>query len=109
VNTNELLEDYKQEAIQHGICSEEGDSRRGNKAYDKLHKILKEIKDQGEESRLIELFNDENRWVQLWAASHCLEFEEKKSLKKLKQIKKEKLPHISSDAEYTIMEWKENK
>ena len=100
----ELLNQYRIEASKHGECTETGDYKNGNKAYKKLQNILQKITDMKAEERLLDLFNDSNKWVQLWSATHFLKSNEKQALKKLEELQKENIPHISTSAKYTIME-----
>ena len=58
-----------------------------------------------EVTKILELLEDEDLWVQLWAASHSLEIDEVKALKKLTEIQEAGIPLVSSSAKYTIEAW----
>jgi hypothetical protein len=65
---------YVAEATEHGRCTESGDYKRGNAAYDRMIVALGELRsfhDRGE-SVLIELLTHPNGWVRLGAATHLL-------------------------------------
>ena len=65
ISKEELLKNYKSAAAKYGICSEDGDSRNGNKAYEILEQTFTELNVIGKESRLLELLNDDNKWVSI--------------------------------------------
>jgi uncharacterized protein DUF2019 len=65
---------YIADAAEHGRCTESGDSKRGNAAFDRMIAALAELRrrpDRGE-SVLIELLSHPNGWVRLEAATHLL-------------------------------------
>jgi Domain of unknown function (DUF2019) len=65
---------YIADAAEHGHCTESGDFKRGNAAFDRMIATLAELRrrpDRGE-SVLIELLNHPNGWVRLEAATHLL-------------------------------------
>ncbi|MGL1894297.1 MAG: hypothetical protein OCD02_21885 [Spirochaetaceae bacterium] len=57
----QLLLNYKDEALKHGKCSENDDYKTGNKAYKKLHSALKGIVSIGEEQKIIELMENSSK------------------------------------------------
>ena len=65
---------YIAEAAEHGRCTESGDYKKGNAAYDRMIAALAQLRgraDQGE-SVLMELLGHPNGWVRLDAATHLL-------------------------------------
>ena len=65
---------YVADAAEHGRCTESGDFKKGNAAFDRMINALAELRrrpDRGE-SVLIELLNHPNGWVRLDAATHLL-------------------------------------
>lgn len=65
---------YVAEATEHGRCTESGDYKRGNAAYDRMIAALRELRthDDRGESVLTELLAHPNGWVRLGAATHLL-------------------------------------
>ena len=53
---------YVADATEHGRCTETGDYKRGNAAYDRMIAALKELRGQADrgESVLVELLNHPN-------------------------------------------------
>ena len=65
---------YIADAAEHGRCTESGDFKRGNAAFDRMIAALAELRrrpDRGE-SVLIELLSHPNGWVRLDAATALL-------------------------------------
>ena len=65
---------YVAEAVEHGRCTESGDYKRGNAAFDRMKAALAELRrcaDRGE-SILMELLNHPDGWVRLDAATDLL-------------------------------------
>ncbi|MCY2963553.1 MAG: hypothetical protein NT069_07875, partial [Planctomycetota bacterium] len=60
----------------------------------------------GHLARLFELYDDNDVWVQIWAASHTLEIDEERALEKLKQLENSRVPLIATIAKHTAVEWK---
>jgi hypothetical protein len=100
-----LLSDYRVSAIAHGSATIEGNSRKTNRAYDRLHETLNKIANSNEDNALLEFFNDTEVWVQLWAAAHSLEIDADKATAKLQSLADAEIPLISMSARYTIKEW----
>lgn len=65
---------YVAETTEHGRCTESGDYKRGNAAYDRMIVALGELRtcDDRGESVLTELLTHPNGWVRLGAATHLL-------------------------------------
>jgi hypothetical protein len=71
---NKVIEEYRNYAVLHWNASREGDYKTANKNYAKLTKIYKQLLGNEElrEKALIQLLNDSNYAVQVWAAAHSL-------------------------------------
>src|SRR5260370_5508052 len=67
-------ERYVAETAEHGRCTESGDYKRGNAAYDRMIAALAELRGRADrgESVLIELLDHPNGWVRLGPAIHLL-------------------------------------
>jgi len=65
---------YIAEAVEHGRCTESGDYKRGNAAFDRMKAVLAELRGRADrgESILMELLNHPNGWVRLDAATDLL-------------------------------------
>ncbi len=104
METNKLINEYKLEAEKYGECTEKGNIKNVNKAADNLYGIYQKLANASEVSKLKVLFDDPNKWVQLWAATDLLRSKDNSALKKLQELEKENIPHISADVKYIIME-----
>jgi len=62
------------DAIEHGRCTESGDYKKGNAAFDRMALALAELRERPDrgESVLVDLLNHPNGWVRLGAATHLL-------------------------------------
>lgn len=111
-----LKELYVEYAILHCISTISGNYRKTNKAYDKLTKILKTVEksysDEERKNFFNELLDDDNEYVKIWSAAHCLYLKifEKKSIVILKKIANSNAIEgiIRFDAEMTLKEYKKN-
>jgi Domain of unknown function (DUF2019) len=101
----QLLEEYRRYASEHGKHIKEADPDRSNVAHDNLHKTFLSLIAAGRGQDLILLFDDPDESVQLWAAAHSLEVDERKALEKLQAIA-DAASFVSLDAKYTIEEWR---
>jgi len=65
---------YIAAAAEHGRCTESGDYKRGNAAFDRMNAALAELRGRADrgESILVELLNHPNGWVRLDAATDLL-------------------------------------
>ena len=73
---DDLISDYRDAAIMHGDGTMSGDSKKANQAFNRLQDVLNKLTEIGEDKALLELFSDENVWVQLLVAAHSLETDE---------------------------------
>ena len=64
---------YIAAAAEHGRCTESGDYKRGNAAFDRMNAALAELRGRADrgESILVELLNHPNGWVRLDAIFQC--------------------------------------
>jgi hypothetical protein len=100
-----LLSGYRVSAIAHGSATIEGNFRKTNRAYARLHETLNKIANSKEDSALLELFNDTEVWAQLWAVAHSLEIDSDKATAMLQSFAGAKIPLIRMSARYAIKEW----
>jgi hypothetical protein len=104
--TFQMLQEYIRHASVHGNCTIEGDSEGANLAYGCLQQTFEQIVRSGEGDLLFGLYEDDDLWVQSWAAAHTLELNETRALAKLEQLVIARIPHVSTSAKYTIQGWK---
>ncbi len=73
-DTNKLLDIFQNQASIHGkqMCE---NAETANKAYDKLHGVIKGLKSLKALKNLSQLTDNENDYVKIWAA-HFLQFTE---------------------------------
>jgi hypothetical protein len=103
---HELVEQYRAAIERHCAAMSDGDAEKANLAVDDAENTLKKLVVAGEDQQLLDLFNDINPTVQLWAAVHTLEIAKQRALGKLHQIKSANIPMISLEAEISINEWR---
>jgi len=111
-DVNKIIEEYRNNAVLHWNASREGDYKTANKSYAKLSQIYKLLIQSEELSKnvLLNLLNDQNYAVQLWAASHCLALENSKegAVLKLELISKMSSNEAPSfEAKMILNEWRE--
>ena len=102
INTALLV--FEQAAKAHGIATETGNYKLGNKNYNKLIQAINYLKSECQVDRLLNYLNNEDCSVKLWAATYLLPSHEKTALKVLMSLSKEK-GLLSLNAETTIEEW----
>jgi hypothetical protein len=107
-----IIEEYKYFAVLHWNASREGDYKTANKNYAKLTKIFKQLQGSEElqEKVLVQLLNDNNYAVQLWAAAHSLGLGQYKddAVSKLEFISKMNADEAPSfEAKMTLQVWRE--
>ena len=103
---DELLATLPKWAIAEGERRLSGNSKATNKAYDQLHSTLKILIEKEWDNSILDFLNDENVWVQLWASAHCLELNEKLSVRKLEELIEKDASIAGMSAEYTLEGWK---
>jgi hypothetical protein len=101
-----ILDEYRRHAFDQGAYMAEGDADASNTSYDRLQHAFRSLVRDGKRHELFRLYDDPEPWVQGWAAVHTLEIDETRALAKLEQLENAGIPHISTDAKYTIQEWK---
>lgn len=106
---DDLIKRYRDAAVAHSEGTQSGNSQKTNRAYDIVTETLREMTKSGCDDRLFSLYEDENVSVQVWAAVHTLELNEKKALLKLQCIVDKGIPILSMGARYSIQEWKNGK
>jgi hypothetical protein len=101
-----LLDEFRDAAIRCGSTSDEGKVRAHNRCVDELQRVQRELAARGREAALLDLFEDDNPWVQVCAADLSLEVDEAAALEKLRQIAAtgERLPSL--DAGTALLYWR---
>jgi hypothetical protein len=99
------LDDYRRYAVDHGKYTLQGDAEATNRGYDSLKRAFLELVDQGKARDLFRFYDDADPWVQAWAAAHTLEIHEARAIVKLHELVDAGIPHVSTDAKYTLQEW----
>jgi hypothetical protein len=100
------FEEYHRYAVEHGLMTQEGDSRAANSAHDKLFDAARQLIKNGSGGLILSLFCDPDMWVQLWAATHALEIDEPIAVTKLDELANAGVPLVSMSARYTLQSWR---
>ncbi len=102
-----LLQKYREAVVEHGECAYNG-VRPGiiDAVGRKRDDLLQEMVAAGKDYRLLELYNDEDLWVQLSAATHTLEIAEDQAMAKLTELATTRYGRTRTTAKYTLQEWK---
>ena len=99
---------YVAEATEHGRCTESGDYKRGNAAYDRMIVALGELRschDRGE-SVLIDLLTHPNGWVRLGAATHLLPLRVDLASQVLEDLASGPQSQLEFNAMMVLREWR---
>ena len=100
-----LIDEYRRLAIRYGHSIEQGDTEGMDTSTECSQKTFRAIVDAREGNALFLLFSDVSPWVQLQAASHCLELDSARASAKLDELERAGIPHVSTDAKYTLEGW----
>ena len=100
-----LIEEYRKIAKERWEYLEHGNSRKGNKCFDKLVKIAMELNKCDGLEKLIILLDDENDGVKFETASILLFVCEDEAIQALEKVAT-KRGVLSFCAEQTLIEWK---
>ena len=101
----EMIDAYRQAAITHGEASTEGQARRANRAYDKLSRIRRTMRDEGTADEILTLLDDESVFVRLWAAVDALELSPDAGIRVLREISKGPISPTRGSAESLLEQW----
>ena len=104
-----LLARYRELAERHGKQSFSGDAEKTNRTFDELHTVLAKMVAEEADDCLFSLYEDDDRFVQLWSAAHTLEIDESRATNKLQELVDLGLPIVSMSARYTIAGWNEGR
>jgi len=107
-STRELSAMYEEAAALHGQASREGEYRVANAQYKRITAVWKELQGRGDEGRaaLLQLMSSSNPHVQVWAASHVLEFAPGPAEALLERLAGGPPSVVRLDAEMTLKEWR---
>ena len=103
-----IKEKFLKHALEHGEAIAEGDHKKANKIHKKLQKIYGEAKEQEALNVFVELLDEKEESVLLWAATFSLKNNPDVAVKSL-----EKLTGLTTitgiSAKTTLHLWKEGK
>ncbi len=104
----ELTARIEKAASLHGQATERGDYRVGNKQYDLLVSLHKELKRRGGEGRaaILSLMRSADIGVRLWAATFALRFAPEQAALVLEEIARGPRSTTRFTAEVTLEEWR---
>jgi hypothetical protein len=99
---------YVDEAAEHGRCSESGDYKKGNAAYDRMIAATAELRGRADrgESVLIELLSHPNGWVRLCAATHLLPLRMELACQVLEELAAGPQSQLEFGAMMVLREWR---
>lgn len=102
---------YVDAASEHGHCTDSGDFRKGNAAYDRMIAALKQLRRQSDrgESVLMELLNHPNGWVRLGAATHLLPLQAELAGAVLENLASGPQSQLEFCASMVLREWRAGK
>jgi hypothetical protein len=102
---------YIADAAEHGRCTESGDYKRGNAAFDRMIGALAELRERADrgESVLIELLNHPNGWVRLGAATHLLPLRVDLASHVLENLASGPQSEVEFGAKMVLREWQAGK
>jgi hypothetical protein len=99
---------YVAEAAEHGRCTESGEFKKGNAAFDRMIAALEELRGRADrgESVLIELLNHPNGWVRLDAATHLLPLQAELASTILDNLASGPRSEVEFNARTILREWR---
>ena len=99
---------YIAEATEHGRCTESGDCKKGNAAFDRMVAALAELRERTDrgEAVLIELLNHPNGWVRLGAATHLLPLQVDLASQVLEDLASGPQSQVEFGAKMVLREWR---
>jgi len=103
-----IAERYAAAAIEHGACSETGNYKVGNAAYDRMTKArhdLKKLPDRGL-AVLMTLIQHPSDRVKSAAGTHLLSLNEQLGCAVLERLLDNPSRHIAIDAKWILREWR---
>jgi hypothetical protein len=103
-----IVEQYVAAAREHGKCTETGNYKSGNKAYDRIIAAIREMRklpDRGEVI-LTELLFQPDDWVKMWAATHLLPLREAAASTVLARLASVSPGLLRADADMVLKEWR---
>jgi hypothetical protein len=103
-----IAERYIAAAIQYGTCSETGNYKIGNAAYDRMMKARHDLKKSPDRGLavLMKLIQHPNDWVKTAAGTHLLPLNEQLGSAVLERLLNSPSRHVASDAELILKEWR---
>ena len=101
-------EDFIANAIEHGSCTETGDFKKGNAAFDRLEDAVARLRQRDDkgESVFMELLAYPNRWVSLAAATHLLPLRADYACETLEQLASGSEGNVEFNARMVLREWR---
>lgn len=102
------IEEFKNIAQMRWVYMEKGDSKNGNKCFDKLNMLFKELKEENRMDSLKILLDYPNNGVKIETASKLLPFYPEKAMCVLEDLSMDRgiLPFT---AKQTLKQWKNGK
>ena len=102
------IEQYVANAAEHGRCTETGDFKKGNSAFDRMEAALTRLRQRSDkgESILTELLAHPNGWVRLEAATHLLPLRADLACLTLEQLSSGPQGYLEFDAKMVLREWR---
>jgi len=100
-----LLRDYTEAAARHGGASRGGDHESANQQYEIMANLCREFRARGRDAqvRLLDLLDNPDPYVRLWASSHSLEFAPDVAESVLERLS-DSVGLVAFDAEMTLRE-----
>ena len=99
---------YIAAATEHGRCTESGDFKKGNAAYDRMIAALAELRARSDRGELVlmQLLDHPNEWVRLDAATHLLPLRVELASTILENLASGPQSHVEFDAKMVLREWR---
>ncbi len=103
--TEEAIKIFEDESINHGLFTENGDSKKANESYFLINKSASFLHNQKSLDLLLSLLENDNLSVRLWSAYYLLDTNNKdKALDVISKISKGS-GIVSFNAEMTLKEY----
>lgn len=105
IDKDNALKLFIEAASKQAKFTEDGDYKNSNKQYDVIINVAKYLKRTNNLRELINLLDNEDVGVKIWAATYLLEENEEKALLTLRNISNQDIKQHSFTAKMVIEEW----
>jgi len=98
-----LLNEFRDVAKSHGTAIADGTTKAANRSTRRQEEICKALASHGQGTALLDLLQDENQWVQVFAAIAVIDIDKRAAMQTLRRIVAEGEPLPSLEARTAVL------